>query len=63
MGMSIDKAIEVQEKHNDKANALLYPELTEASKLGIEALKFKHEWDMGRIFPNNYLLPGETQDH
>jgi hypothetical protein len=36
--------------------------LDDATKLGIEALKFKQGWNDGYLFKDGYLLPGETKE-
>jgi len=60
--MKIKEAIKTL-RYIGRAQTIMWKqEHYDALRLGIEGLKFKHEWDMGRIFDNNYLLPGETLD-
>lgn len=60
--MRLDKAIEQIQADVNNEDVDWDSPLGRAYKLSFEALKFKHEWDMGRIFPNNHLLPGETEE-
>jgi len=60
--MTISKAIDILTHMTKSENVSSLEDCIDALKLGSEALKFKHEWYMGRFFPNDYLLPGEIEE-
>jgi len=58
--MNIAKAIEIQTQHQKGTDPIYLPDLPDAEKLGIEALKFvKTARDPDGV-PPYPLLPGET---
>ena len=60
--MNIDKAIEILTFFSTDPDAFYFPNLTEAIKLGIEALKriqsARLQWTDSPL----HLLPGETEE-
>ena len=60
--MKLDKAIETLTQHQKGTDPIYLPDLPEAEKLGIEALK-RHQYQYRSHFPDEYIpLPGETED-
>ncbi len=62
MAMTLDKAIEILIQHQKGTDPIYLPDLPDAEKLGIEALKREkyHRGPGPNLSPN--LLPGETKD-
>ena len=60
--MKIDKAIETLQFHYEWVKPLKDPDVTEATRLGIEALKFIDYCRSGTYDPPFDLLPGETEE-
>ena len=60
--MKLDKAIELLNTAKEGWPVADVEKYYKALELGFEALKFKHEWDMGRVFPDTYHLPGESPE-
>jgi len=59
--MTIDEAIEILTQHQKGTDPLYLPELPEAEKLGIEALKHHKKLRDAHPYSNYKILPGETK--
>ena len=60
--MKLDEAIETLTQHQKGTDPLYLPQLPDAEKLGLEALK-RVEWHKEQHESGYYeLLPGETKD-
>lgn len=60
--MKLEKAIEILTQHQKGTAPLILPDLPDAEKLGIEALKREREYRPKREPRNFDLLPGETEE-
>jgi len=60
--MTIDKAIEILDNHQVDMPRNEVPDLIDAIKLGIAALRYYRKIPFGPNHPRYILLPGETKD-
>ena len=60
--MKISEAIKVLEQDIATPSGAYIKSVTEAKRLGIEALKFFKDWRMGLYLEKTDLLPGETEE-
>jgi len=60
--MKLEEAVKILRCLDHTGGLLVFPELIEASKLGIEALKDLQRFDEIRGRDARLLLPGETKD-
>lgn len=58
--MTIEKAIEILTQYQRGTDPLYLPDLPDAQKLGIEALKRHHNLRVNPHYTRLGLLPGET---
>jgi len=60
--MNLNKAIEILTQHQKGTDPIYLPDLPDAEKLGIEALK--RQAARGKLFSASYYqpLPGETKE-
>jgi len=60
--MTLEEAIEILTKDTQHPTAGFMPDLVEAEKLGIAALKAWREASINQRWPSTMRLPGETKE-
>jgi len=60
--MKLEKAIEILTQHQKGTDPLYLPDLPDAEKLGLEALRWRQQMEHDYGSWCGPLLPGETED-